>query len=89
MISEDHVTLKTGVMLLKTQRCVTKISYILNVYSNTKPILEIAIISQYYSFFCVFDQINTALMSIKDIKNLTDPKFLNGSVHLIHPTAIY
>ncbi len=29
MISEDHVTLKTGEMMLKIQRCVTEISYIL------------------------------------------------------------
>ncbi len=29
MISEDHVTLKTGVMKLKIQRCVTEINYIL------------------------------------------------------------
>ncbi len=29
MISEDHVTLKTGVMMLKIQRCITEINYIL------------------------------------------------------------
>ncbi len=29
MISEDHVTLKTGVMMLKIQRCITGIHYIL------------------------------------------------------------
>ncbi len=28
MISEDHVTLKTGVMMLKIQRCITEINYI-------------------------------------------------------------
>ncbi len=28
MISEDHVTLKTGVMMLKIQRCITGIKYI-------------------------------------------------------------
>ncbi len=27
MISEDHVTLKTGVMMLKIQRCITEINY--------------------------------------------------------------
>ncbi len=35
-------------------------------------------------FFLYFDQINTALMSIretlKNITNLTDPKLLNGSL---------
>ncbi len=29
MISEDHVTLKTGVMMLKNQLCITGIIYIL------------------------------------------------------------
>ncbi len=29
MISEDHVTLKTGVMMLKIQRRITEIYYIL------------------------------------------------------------
>ncbi len=29
MISEDHVTLKTGVMMLKIQRSITEINYIL------------------------------------------------------------
>ncbi len=29
MISEDHVTQKTGAMKLKIQRCVTGINYIL------------------------------------------------------------
>ncbi len=29
MISEDHVTLKTEVMMLKIQLCITEINYIL------------------------------------------------------------
>ncbi len=29
MISEDHVTLKTAVMMLKIQRCITEINSIL------------------------------------------------------------
>ncbi len=29
MISEDHVILKTGVMMLKINRCITGINYIL------------------------------------------------------------
>ncbi len=28
MISEDHVTLKTGVMMMEIQRCITGINYI-------------------------------------------------------------
>ncbi len=51
MISEDHVTLKTGVMMLKIQLRITEINYILQY------------ISQYYWFYCIFDQINAALVS--------------------------
>ncbi len=32
MISEDHVTLKTGVMMLKIQLRITEINYIFTVY---------------------------------------------------------
>ncbi len=41
--SEDHVTLKTGVMMLEIQRCITEINDMFKVYKNRKPILEIAI----------------------------------------------
>ncbi len=34
MISEDHVTLKTGVMMLKIQLYITEINYIFKIYSN-------------------------------------------------------
>jgi len=51
--------------MLKMQLCITKKSfnYILkyieieNHHNN---------ISQYYSFFCIFDQVNAVLMSIRD-----------------------
>ncbi len=63
---------------MKIQRCHRN--------KNKKPILEIAI--KYFCnkvlFFSTFDQINTALMSRKaSIKNLIDPKLLNGSVPII------
>ncbi len=54
MISEDHVTLKTGVMMLKIQLCITGIYYILKYiqlfisilsYFNSNNIL------QYYCFW--------------------------------------
>ncbi len=45
MISEDHVTLKTGVMMLKVQLCITGINYILK---------YITIENSYYSFNNVF-----------------------------------
>ncbi len=57
MISEDHVTLKTGVMMLKIQLRITKIYYILT-YTHRKLLFEIVMI-----FYCVFNQINAALLS--------------------------
>ncbi len=48
MISEDHVTLKTGVMMLK----ITEINYR---YSHRKQLFEMVII---------FNQINTRLITI-------------------------
>ncbi len=53
---KDHVTLKTGVMMLKIQRCITGINYILK---------YIQIKSNQINY--IFDQINAALISIKYI----------------------
>ncbi len=85
MISEG--TLKTGVMMLKIQRCVTEINYNLKYIKIENIILNCNNISQNNSiFFCNFDQIDTALMSrrnfFKNIKNLTDPELLCSSVHV-------
>ncbi len=60
------MTLKTGVMMLKIERCVTEINYILKYIKIGNNIRNCNKISQYYCFFCIFDQINTALMSRKD-----------------------
>ncbi len=56
MISEDHVTLKTGVMMLKIQRCITGINYTL------KQLFKILII--FYNISCIFDQTNAPLVSL-------------------------
>ncbi len=40
MISEDHVTLKTGVMMLKIQLCITEINYILKYITIETAILN-------------------------------------------------
>ncbi len=40
MISDDHVTLKTGVMMLKSQLRITEINYIFTVYKSRKPLLK-------------------------------------------------
>ncbi len=56
MISEDHVTLKTGGMMLKIQLRITEINCILK-YIKQETNIRILL------FFLYFDQINTALMS--------------------------
>jgi len=50
---KDHVTLKTGVMMLKIFKYLFK-------YSNRKVVIAII------CFCCMFDQINSALMRIRD-----------------------
>ncbi len=81
MISEDHVTLKTG----EIQRCVTEINYILKYIKIENWYFKCNNISQNNIFFCILDQIDTALMSrrnfFKNIKNLTDPRRLSGGVY--------
>ncbi len=52
MISEDHVTLKTGEIMLKIQLRITEICYILQFITIEN------IISQYYCLYSIFDQIN-------------------------------
>ncbi len=59
MISEDHVTLKTGVMILKIQLRITEIKLHFNIDSNRKHLFEIVII--FHNFYCTFGQINAAL----------------------------
>ncbi len=63
----DHVTQKTGVMMLKIQLSITGINNILK-YTKNSIILKKNSNnnSQYYCFCYIFDQINAALMSIRD-----------------------
>ncbi len=64
MISEDHVTLKTAVMMLKIQLRITEIHDIIKVYYNKTVILNCDDVSQYYNLYCFFYQINAALVTI-------------------------
>ncbi len=46
---------------------IAEISYILKYIKTRKPILQIAVIFHNITvFFCIFDQINTALMCMRD-----------------------
>ncbi len=60
---KDHVTLKTGVMMLKIQFCFTRINYILK-YIQTENSFQIVIIFHNITELTVFfDQINAVLVS--------------------------
>ncbi len=67
MISEDHVTLKTGVMMLKIQLRFKGINYILIYILKKTSDLNSNTISQFYCFYCISDQINVALVSRRDL----------------------
>ncbi len=54
------MTLKTGVMILKIQLCITGINYTL-IYKT--DILK----CNYHSIYCIINQINTALLSIREL----------------------
>ncbi len=66
MISEDHVTLKTAVMMLKIQIYIT-FELHLNIYSHRKPFFSFIIISHSFTILTQFllnsfDQINATLV---------------------------
>ncbi len=63
IISEDHVTLKTGVMMLKIQLRITEINHILKHLFLKLKTLGIG------DFTVFFDQINAALVSRRDLLN--------------------
>ncbi len=56
------MTLKTGVMMLKIQLCITEINYIFKYILNRKQLFSIVMM-----FRCIFDQIIAALLSIRHI----------------------
>ncbi len=65
MISEDHVTLETGVIMLNIQLRITEINYIL---------LYIYIENRYFKLYYyfpillfIFDEINAAVVSRQDV----------------------
>ncbi len=67
MISEDHVILKTALMMLKNQRCITEINYILKYIQVENDYFNCNNISQYFSFYCILYQINVALVNQRDL----------------------
>ncbi len=61
-----HVTLKTGVMMLKIQLRITRINYILQYIQMEMVIWNLNNITHYYCFNSIFDQINAVSVSIRD-----------------------
>ncbi len=53
MISEDHVTLKTGVMMLKIQRCITEMNYSLTHIHLENSYFNFNI---FHSFYCILNK---------------------------------
>ncbi len=76
MISEGSCD--TEVMMLKIQLCITEINYILKYIQIKKQLNKIVII--FHNFYCIFDQINAALVSRRDLFKKPTPNYLNGSV---------
>ncbi len=54
MISEDHVTLKTGVMMLKIQLRTTEINYDLQIIQPENSYLKLYFTILLF-FYCIFD----------------------------------
>ncbi len=75
MISEDHVTLNTGVMMLKIQLRITEIHVIL-LLKHEALVLNCNHVSQYSECYCISDQIKAALMISRVFfhKHLADPR---------------
>ncbi len=85
MISEDHVIWKTAVMMLKNQRCITEINYILKYIQVENYIFYCNNISQYFSFYCILYQINIALVNQRDLFQ----KHLTGSLYTLQVKIKY
>ncbi len=66
---KDHVTLKTGVMMLKIQLRITAFNYILIIYN---------MVIIFNSFYSIFDQINAALVNRRDFRKV-NTQLLNNS----------
>ncbi len=78
MISEGSCD--TEVMMLKIQHCITEKNYILKYMK--------IVFHKITAFFCIFDQISTASMSIRE-KNLNDLKFWTAVYIILNLNKLY
>ncbi len=59
------MTLKTGVMMLTIQLCITGINNILQyIQIDSKEVILNHIFLQHYCFYCIVDQINLKLLNV-------------------------
>ncbi len=63
---KDHVTLQTGVMMLKIHLWITEINYIIKYIEMEIIFLKCNSISRYYCFYCSFNQMNADLVTIRE-----------------------
>ncbi len=79
---KDHVTLKTGVMMLETQLGITGIYYILQYINreNSYYFTILLFLLHFWSNKCSFVERKRLLLKTK---NCTDPKLLGWNVYII------
>ncbi len=71
MISEDHVTLKTGVMMQKIQLCITEINYSLQYILIENSCFD-------FKYFLMYFWSNKCTLVRRDFTELTNPNFFNS-----------
>ncbi len=57
--------MKSGVMMLKIQLCITEINYILTYIQIEKSFIIVIIFHNINILYCIFDQINAVLVSLR------------------------
>ncbi len=89
----SKATVKTFIKISISVKCCFKLSIyqteqisILECFLKDHVTVNCNTISQYYCFYCIFDQINADYTYAKILKNLTNPRILNGSVAKISTT---
>ncbi len=57
--------MKSGVMMLKIQLCITEINYIWTYIQIEKSFIIVIIFHNIIILYCIFDQINAVLVSLR------------------------
>jgi len=81
-VYKDHVTLKTGVMMLKNQLWHHRDKLHFKIYLKKKK--NVIIFYNITVFYFIFDQIHAALVSIRDIKKSPTQNLVNVPFYLFY-----